>query len=366
MTVVDDDRGIVLSAASLSVAEGSATGATYTVKLAAQPSAEVTVTVTGQASTDLTLDRPQRDRYADLHRPTNWNTAQTVTVTAGGGRRRRRTTPSTLTHTAAGGEYGGETADLAVTVVDDDKSQQISATISFADTNVSVPEGDTTTVSVQLSPSMSEAITVGLTTTNQSGASNADYSGVPASLAFASGDTTKIFTFVAETDSVDELDEVVVIGFGTLPEGLGAGADNQATITIRDATSVSISFDSGTYSATEGGSDATVTVELNTAPAQEVEITLTATGHDGATSDDWSGVPSSLTFGSGETSKSFTVTAVDDSVEDDGEMVELSFGALARRVRRRRPCYGSGDPDERRPAGSSNGDLRRRRLVYRR
>ena len=147
-------------------------------------------------------------------------------------------------------------------------------------------------------------------------------------LAFASGDTTKSFTFIAETDLVDELDEVVVIGFGTLPEGLGAGSDNQATITIRDATSISISFDSAAYSATEGGSDATVTVELSAAPAQQVEITLTASGHDGATSGDWSGVPSSLTFGSGETSKSFTVTAVDDTVEDDGEMVELGFGSL--------------------------------------
>ena len=183
-------------------------------------------------------------------------------------------------------------------------------------------------MSVQLSQSLSEVITVGLTTTNQSGATNADYSGVPASLEFAIGDTAKSFTFVAETDLVDELDEEVVIGFGTLPEGLGAGADNQATITIRDATSITISFDSGTYSATEGGSDATVTVELSATPAQQVEITLTATGHDGATSGDWSGVPSSLTFDPGDTSKSFTVTAIDDTVEDDGEMVELGFGAL--------------------------------------
>ena len=193
---------------------------------------------------------------------------------------------------------------------------------------MSVSEGATTTVSVQLSQSLSEVITVGLTTTNQSSATNADYSGVPASLEFAIGDTTKSFTFVAETDLVDELDEEVVIGFGTLPEGLGAGADNQATITIRDATSITISFDSGTYSATEGGSDATVTVELSAGPAQQVEITLTAKGHDGATSGDWSGVPSSLTFDPGDTSKSFTVTAIDDTVEDDGEMVELGFGAL--------------------------------------
>ena len=320
--VIDDDRAIVLSRTSLSVDEGDTTGATYTVKLATQPSAQVTVAISGHTGTDLSLDK------ASLTFTTsNWDTAQTVKVTAGhdldGG-----DDTVTLTHTAAGGEYADVTADLPVTVIDDDKSLQTSATVSFANTGTSIPEGATTTVSVQLSQSMSEAITVGLTTTNQSGATNADYSGVPASLEFASGETIKSFTFVAETDLVDELDEEVVIGFGTLPEGLGAGADNQATITIRDATSITISFDSGTYSATEGGSDATVTVELSATPAQQVEITLTATGHDGATSGDWSGVPSSLTFDPGDTSKSFTVTAVDDTVEDDGEMVELGFGAL--------------------------------------
>ena len=282
--------------------------------------------VTGHSGTDLTLTGLS-GTSALTFTTDNWDTVQTVKVTAdhdldGGD------DTVTLTHTAAGGEYANVTADLPVTVIDDDKSLQTSATVSFANTYTSILEGATTTVSVQLSPSLSEAITVGLTTTNQSGATNADYSGVPASLEFAGGETTKSFTFVAETDLVDELDEVVVIGFGTLPDGLGAGSDNQNTITIRDATSISISFDSAAYSATEGGSDATVTVELSAAPAQQVEVTLTATGHDGATSDDWSGVPSSLTFGSGETSKSFTVTAVDDTVEDDGEMVELSFGAL--------------------------------------
>ena len=55
MSVTDDDRGIVLNPTSLSVEEGDADGETYTVKLATQPSEDVTVTVSGQAGTDLTL-----------------------------------------------------------------------------------------------------------------------------------------------------------------------------------------------------------------------------------------------------------------------------------------------------------------------
>ena len=59
-----------------------------------------------------------------------------------------------------------------------------------------------------------------------------------------------------------------------------------------------------------------------------MEIPLTANGHDGATEDDWSGVPETVSFNTGDTSKSFTVTAFDDNVEDNGEMVELGFGTL--------------------------------------
>ena len=54
---VDDDEtvSVVLSKSSLTVVEGDTAGQTYTVKLSHEPSVEVTVTVTGQDTTDLEL-----------------------------------------------------------------------------------------------------------------------------------------------------------------------------------------------------------------------------------------------------------------------------------------------------------------------
>ena len=89
------------------------------MKLATQPMEDVTVTVTGQANTDLTLTGLSATTTLTFT-TSNWSMAQTVTVTAGQDTDGADDT-ATLTHTATGGEYDGETAELGVTVVDDDR-----------------------------------------------------------------------------------------------------------------------------------------------------------------------------------------------------------------------------------------------------
>ena len=88
--------------------------ATYTVKLATEPTAEVTVTVTGHAGSDLTLDKASLTFTAS-----KWETAQTVTVTAVEDDD-AVDDEVTLAHTASGGDYGSVTEDLPVTVDDGD------------------------------------------------------------------------------------------------------------------------------------------------------------------------------------------------------------------------------------------------------
>ena len=99
---------------------------------------------------------------------------------------------------------------------------------------------------------------------------------------------------------------------------------------IDDATTpfpmLGVSFGAATYTATEGGTAASVTVSLSGMPLREVEIEVTATNQGTTTGGDYSGVPVTLTFGASETSKTFSVTATDDSDDDDGESVQLGIG----------------------------------------
>ena len=91
-----------------------------------------------------------------------------------------------------------------------------------------------------------------------------------------------------------------------------------------------VSFGSDTYTAAEGGS-VTVTVTLSAAPASAVTIPITAANQGGASNSDYS-VPTSVTFATTDTSKTFTFTANDDADNDRGESVLLGFGTLPVRV----------------------------------
>ena len=99
-----------------------------------------------------------------------------------------------------------------------------------------VTEGDSTTVKVILSEALDSAATISIASKDQNGATSSDYSGVPGSVEFSSGDTEKSFTFTATTDSVVDDGESVKLTFTDLPEGLTKGNPAETTVEIDDTT----------------------------------------------------------------------------------------------------------------------------------
>ena len=67
---------------------------------------------------------------------------------------------------------------------------------------------------------------------------------------------------------------------------------------------------------------------LRPAPRHPVAIPLSLTRNGGAGAGDHSAVPEFLSFAAGQGSASFTVRAVDDREDDNGESLALTFGAL--------------------------------------
>ena len=222
----------------------------------------------------------------------------------------------------------GTTKETVVSITDDDATSQlqVSVSVSYKSSAYSLMEGSTVIITVRLSEDPERTLTIPVTTTNGTGASDDDYSGVPDNVVFNSGDTEKTFTFFATQDSDDEDVETVTLGFGDMPSDVSTTTPAQVTVSIRD--SLRVSFGASTYEAHEGGDAAEVVVVLDEAATMSTTVPIELTLVNGVTNDDFSGVPSEVVFGVGERSKSFTVTAVDDDVEDDGEMITLSFGDL--------------------------------------
>ena len=227
VTVDDNDAaGVSVSRRSLSVDEGAS--GSYTVRLTFQPASRVTVDVAGGG--DVTAEPASLVFTAET-----WDMAQSVTVSADEDSDAVDDL-ETVTHTVAGDsapEYVGLSVDsVAVTVVDNDVPD---VTVRFEQESYTVSEGDSVTVRVRLSTNPRRTVDVPLVTTEQGGASQSDYSGVPSSVRFPSGATVRSFTFTAAADAVDEHGESVRIGFGALPAKVTAGAASAATVSIADA-----------------------------------------------------------------------------------------------------------------------------------
>ena len=133
---------------------------------------------------------------------------------------------------------------------------------------------------------------------------------------------------------IDEQNQSVKLEFGPLPTRVSEGTNDETTVNIGDDDDprVTVGFGAYTYEIAEG-STRVFTVALNGDPERTISIpVIIAANQGGATSADYSGVPVSVTFNAGQTSRPFTFNATDDTVDDDGESVKLGFGALPSRV----------------------------------
>ncbi len=239
--------------------------------------------------------------------------------------------------TLPAGVSEGTTNETTVSITDDDVPP---VTVSYEESSYTVDEGGSVTVKVKLSADPERTVIIPISSTHQGGASTADYSGVPPSVEFNSGDTEKTFDFSATADEEGENDESVKLAFGQLPDGVTEGTTNETELSIIDSDGggeggdgvvpkddeITVSYEESSYAVAEGSS-VTVKVKLSADPERTVTIPLTATGQGGATASDYS-VPSSVVFNSGDTEKTFSFASTDDEIDDDGESVRLGFDTL--------------------------------------
>ena len=222
-------------------------------------------------------------------------------------------------------------------------------TVTFTASSYTASEGQgEKAITVELSAPPSARVTIPLVVTHLGGATAADYSGPPSSLTFAAGRTRFTFGVKATDDSHADAGESVRIGFGTLPGGYAPGERPTATVTLEDNDDANLIVNFGTerHTTVQVRESDTVwhrfTFSLSTRswgppngnPQQPVTIPLVVTHRGGADSDDYTPIPSSVTFGVGESVTSFSMRAIPDGKRETGEGLRLDFGPLPAGVRK--------------------------------
>ena len=224
LTITDDDTAeIVLSSTLLTVTEEDASGASYTVALDTEPTVDVTVTISGQAGTDLTLEGIKLSNDALTFTPVNWNRPQTVTVKAAHDDDGVDETAS-LTHTASGGEYAALAEDLPVSLEDDD-----TAAIVVTPGVLEVEESKSESYTVRLDTEPTATVTVSI-----SGQAGTDFSLSGTTLTFTKTDwkipQTLTVATVHDANSANETATLNHTGSG----GDYAGLQKELPVTITD------------------------------------------------------------------------------------------------------------------------------------
>ena len=352
VTITDDDTpGVLVSRASLTIAEGGS--GTYTIVLDSEPTATVTVTINDPTdNTDVTADQASL-----TFSPTDWSMPQMVTVSAAHDNDTDNET-ATVTHsvTSSDSSYSSASANsVAVTVTDDDPD----VTVSFGAMSYTVAEGDPVTVTVSLDLAPGREVEIPITATDRGGATSpADYTGVPASVTFSPTETEQTITFRATQDDEDDDGESVLLALGTpLPAGVTAGTTAATTVTITDDDTPGVSVSRASLTIAEGGSGtytivldseptATVTVTINDptdntdVTADQASLTFSPTdwsmpqmvtvsaAHDNDTDNETATVTHSVTS-SDSSYSSASANSVAVTVTDDDPDVTVSFGAMS-------------------------------------
>ena len=214
-------------------------------------------------------------------------------------------------------------SSATVRITDDDV-----AGVTLSKTSLDIDEGGSGDYTVVLTSEPTADVTI-----ESRVPASSDLTVNPSSLTFTSGNWESHQTVaVSAADDNDFSDDT-----GTITHRVTSGDSDynnrsvgSVAVTVDDdeEVPVTVKFGSANYTVAEGGT-VDVTVTLNRDPKRTVTIPIERTNRDGAVDgDDYSGVPSSVTFISPNRSVTFAVTATQDSDDDDGESVRLSFGGL--------------------------------------
>ena len=201
--------------------------------------------------------------------------------------------------------------------------------VSFGSASYTATEGGAkASVIIELDADPGRDVTIPLTASPAGGADAEDYT-VPLSVTFTSGGAlSQGVVLTAVADDTAEEGESVVLGFGSLPDGVEAGATTSAAVTLQDAATEAVNSELSVADAEASEEEDTALEFVVTLdPAATATVTVDYATADGAATagEDYTNTSGTLTFQAGDTTKTVSVPITDDAVDDGGETLTLTL-----------------------------------------
>ncbi|MEQ1856709.1 MAG: Calx-beta domain-containing protein [Longimicrobiales bacterium] len=319
LTNVDDDAaGFVITPASGPTTESGAQ-ATFTMRLASQPTADVGIALTSSDLTEGTVAPPSLTFTTG-----NWSTPQTVTatgvddLTADGNISYSIVTAAA---TSSDAKYGGvDPADVGFTNIDNETPGITVTPASGPTTEI----GGTATFTIVLNTQPTASVTVGLSSNDLTEGTVAPASAVFTTVTWSTPQTVTV------TGVNDDLDDgniafTIVTAQATSTDGVYA-AINPADIAVTNVDDDAVGFILAPPSGptTEAGGQATFTLRLTSQPTANVSVGVSSNDLTEGTV-----APASLTFTTAtwSTPQTVTVTGVNDAIDDDNVVYTILTAA---------------------------------------
>src|SRR5439155_196415 len=138
-------------------------------------------------------------------------------------------------------------------------------------------------------------------------------------------ETTKTFTIPIVNDTLAENDETVNLTLSN-PTGGALGETATAVLTIVDNdTAGTLQFGQANYSVTEGTASVTITVIRTDGTASKVTVNYATSNGTATAGSDYTAKSGTLTFAAGQTSKTFAIPIVNDTLHESDETVNLTL-----------------------------------------
>lgn len=212
-----------------------------------------------------------------------------------------------------------------LTIVDDDgvPSVDFSAAAYVAGEAVGLA-----TITTTLSKPSVQTVTVDYASADITATAGVDYAPAAGALTFIPGQTSLTFTVAITNDILaNEFNEDVRLALSN-PSGATLGANTPAILTIADDDGQpGIRFGSPTYNIAENAGPANVAVTLDAPSAITVTVAYSSTDVTAVAGDDYIAVSNVLTFTPAQTALTFTVTILDDALDEPDELARLALGA---------------------------------------